>query len=412
MDYTRTNSHEPVISADTKLPEITIKAVIISIFLTILLAAANAYLGLKVGMTISASIPAAVASMGILRFFKQSNILENNIVQTAASSGEALTAGIIFTIPALIVLHAWMGFDYWTTVCIALFGGILGVFFSVPLRRALLHDKNLRFPEGTAIGNVLKASTKEEHTVLTHLLTGGGVGALISICQTGFKVLSDGAAYWFQAGGTIYGAGIGFAPALIGAGFIVGAQVGLSILFGVALGWFIGVPLLSSYYGVPDANTLSASVNILWEQHIRYVGVGVLLIGGIWALISLIKPLWVGIITSLDTLTHLKRGGGAIPRTERDIPINCTFWGILLCSIPIFVLFFFINPCTRRTHVRYTTYFDDIEQLGICLTREFYLSGCLCLFCRLSGFFFESTFRHDSACTHGCSFYFIAFSRR
>ena len=152
------SKNEPFIPPEKKLPEITCKAVVLSIILVILLGSANAYLGLRVGMTVSASIPAAVISMGLLRCFKTSNILENNIVQTAASAGEALTAGIIFTIPALIVIHYWAKFNYLMTAAIALLGGTLGVLFSVPLRRVLLADKTLTFPEGTAIGNVLKAT--------------------------------------------------------------------------------------------------------------------------------------------------------------------------------------------------------------------------------------------------------------
>ena len=151
----------PLIADTQSLPEITFKVVILSIILTVILTAANAYLGLKVGMTISASIPAAIIAMAILRLFKQSNVLEINIVQSAASSGEALTAGIVFTIPALLVIRYWENFDYITTFFIAALGGVLGVFFSIPLRKLLLADKSLHFPEGTAIGQVLKISMKK-----------------------------------------------------------------------------------------------------------------------------------------------------------------------------------------------------------------------------------------------------------
>src|SRR6476646_3713024 len=155
---------EPVIPASTSLPEITLRVIVIGTILTIVLAAANAYLGLKVGQTISASIPAAIISMSILRFFRNSNLLENTMVQTMASVGESLTAGVAFILPALIILHAWTGFYYWQTVLIALLGGILGVLFTIPLRRALLIDRTLRYPEGVAISNVLKASATTEKT--------------------------------------------------------------------------------------------------------------------------------------------------------------------------------------------------------------------------------------------------------
>jgi putative OPT family oligopeptide transporter len=189
-ETTSVSADAPLIPADKKLPEITLRVLVIGTFLTIILAAANAYLGLKVGQTISASIPAAIISMSILRFFRNSNVLENTMVQTMASVGEALTAGVAFVLPALIILHAWNGFYYWQTVIIALLGGILGVLFTIPLRRALLMDKTLRYPEGVAISNILKASENKEKTDVKALTVGGAVGALISLSQTGFQVLT------------------------------------------------------------------------------------------------------------------------------------------------------------------------------------------------------------------------------
>src|SRR5580704_17542612 len=156
------HTEPPIIPANVSLPEITLRVIVLGTILTIVLAAANAFLGLKVGTTVSASIPAAVISMGILRFFRNSNILENTMVQIMASTGEALTAGIAFILPALIILRVWDHFNYWQTVFTALFGGGLGVLFTIPLRRALLQDKTLRYPEGVAIANVLKASASKE----------------------------------------------------------------------------------------------------------------------------------------------------------------------------------------------------------------------------------------------------------
>src|SRR5213080_3093456 len=149
----------PVIPAEVTLPEITVKAVILSVVLAAVLAGANAYLGLFAGMTVSASIPAAVISMAVLRLFRESNILENNIVQTAASSGEALAAGVIFTIPALLLIGYWTSFDYGQTAAISMVGGLLGVLFTIPLRRALIVDARLRYPEGVATAEVLKVGS-------------------------------------------------------------------------------------------------------------------------------------------------------------------------------------------------------------------------------------------------------------
>ncbi|MBX9704619.1 MAG: OPT/YSL family transporter [Gammaproteobacteria bacterium] len=174
---------KPLIPASQKLPEITVKAIIIAMFLTIILTASNAYLALKVGTTIAASIPASILAMGILKFFRNHNVLESNIVQTAASSGEAVVAAISYTLPALLIMHFWTDFHYWEIVLIIIFGGTLGVCFSVPLRRILLADKTLTFPEGKAIGNVLRAISTGK-SGLKNLLWGGGVGGFLAFCQS------------------------------------------------------------------------------------------------------------------------------------------------------------------------------------------------------------------------------------
>ena len=169
---------KPLYAPEQKLPEITPKALILAIFLTILLTAANAFLGLKVGATVSASIPAAVISLGIMRMFQHSNVLESTMVQTSASAGEGLVAGIAFILPAMLTLGLWHGFNYWATVYVGLIGGVFGVLFSIPIRRALLNNPELRFPEGTAIGNVLKASVADEADDLKMLLVGGAIGGI------------------------------------------------------------------------------------------------------------------------------------------------------------------------------------------------------------------------------------------
>lgn len=338
-------TEESFIPAHQSLPEITVKAVILSIILTITLTAANAYLGLKVGTTISASIPAAVISMGILRLFRKSNILENNIVQTAASAGEALVAGVAFILPSLVIMHYWQGFNYWETAMIAMTGGILGVLFSVPLRRVLLAEKTLRFPEGVAIGNVLKASA-ESAAGLINLIWGGIVGGIISLCQAGFKVVSDSLDLWFQSGSSVYGIGAGFNPALLAAGYIVGINVALSILLGIVSGWIVGVPVLTHIYGITQPTDASGTAMDMWHDHIRYIGVGTMLIGGFWTLLNLIRPIIEGVRSSYASVRMMQAGYTAdIPRTDRDLPINYLLWVGLLLSIPMAFLFaHFTNP--------------------------------------------------------------------
>jgi len=326
------------IPASQTLPEITLKGVILAILLTIILAAANAYLGLKVGTTISASIPAAVISMAVLRLFKKSNILENNIVQTAASSGEALVAGIAYIIPALIVLNFWNdGFNYWETVLIAVSGGSLGVLFSVPLRRVLLAEKSLKFPEGVAIGNVLKASATGTKDI-KHLVIGGIVGSLISFCQTGLEVVSGSVQYWFRAGGTVVGIGSGFDAALFAAGYITGPSVAVAIFAGILM-WILGIPYFSYTEHLTQGGPVDVAM-VIWKTHLKYIGVGMMLVGGLWTLITFFKPMAKGIHASFKSLNkalHVE-GVNQIPRTERDLPINYASWLILVVCVPLAML--------------------------------------------------------------------------
>ncbi len=336
------NNHQdssPIVPANQHLPEITLRGTLLGIILTIILAAANAFLSLKLGATVSASIPAAVISMGILRFFRKSNILENNMVQTMASVGEALTAGVTFILPALIIIGAWHDFNYWQTMSISLLGGGLGVLFTIPLRRALLHDKSLRYPEGVAIGNVLKASTMHEKGDLNALVKGGVVGSIIALFQSGFQILTDSFAFWVKTPSLVFGFGLGLSPALIAAGYIVGINVSLSILLGIVLGWILGVPLLTLTYGMPAAETAEQIATLMWHSHVRYIGVGTMLIGGLWTLFTLAKPLAVSIATSIATLRKAKLDSKHVMlRTEHDIPIHYVLMGVLILLVPLFFL--------------------------------------------------------------------------
>lgn len=327
-----------VVSATESPPEITVRAVVLSFILTLLLGAANAYLGLKVGLTVSASIPAAVISMGILRFFKNSNILENNIVQTAASAGEALTAGVAFTLPALIILGATTEFHYWTTVMVASVGGILGVLFSIPLRRLMIYDKNLHFPEGTAIANVLKA-TANKAAGLHHLLWGALASALINLGQTGFKIVSSGFSVWYSFSGTVLGFGLGYSPALIGAGYIIGMEIGISIVVGVVIGWMVGLPLVGYFYGLPADGSIGGIAHQLWNTHIRFIGVGTLLTGGVLSVLSMVIPLLRG-MAKRDKLPEDAQQT-VIPRTELDIPFRYVRRFTIVLALPIFAMMYY-----------------------------------------------------------------------
>ena len=234
--------HSPYIPASQSLPEITVKAVFLGAALSAVLAGANAYLGLKVGLTVSASIPAAVISMAILKMFKESNILENNIVQTAASAGESLAAGVIFTIPALILLGFWDGFNFMEVVSISAFGGILGVLFTIPLRRALIIDQPLKFPEGVATAEVLKAGTEGGKGVKA-IAIAAIAAALLKLGQTGLKVFAGSAHAATKVGGSIFGIGSDLSVALLGVGYIVGLNIAILVFAGGLISWLIGTTI-------------------------------------------------------------------------------------------------------------------------------------------------------------------------
>ncbi len=332
---------KPSLSAAQSPPEITIKAVILGIILAGVLGASNAYLALKIGTTIAASIPAAVISMGVLRLFKNYNLLENNIVQTTASAGEGIAAAVAFVLPGLLIIGHWQHFAYWTTASLIALGGVLGVLISIPLRRVMLNYPNLVFPEGTAVGRVLQA-TASGRSQIKNLIAGSSIGGLISLCQAGFQIFSDNLQFWFLGGKSlIYGIGFGFSPAAIAAGYIVGAQTAMTILVGVVVGWLVGIPVLSHIYGLPAGASSPYDMAMdLWSHHLRFVGVGTMLLGGLWTLATLLKPIFKGLIEPLRALRNAEKNGlkPELLRTDRDIPMHYLVWGSIVLAILAFFM--------------------------------------------------------------------------
>ena len=343
------DDRRPVIPARVSLPEITIKAVILSIVLAGILAAANAYLGLFAGMTVSASIPAAVASMAILRLFRRSNILENNIVQTAASSGEALAGGVIFTIPALLLIGYWAEFDYWQTTVIAAVGGILGVLFTIPLRRALIVTAALRFPEGVATAEVLKVgsegggsgSESVRHRVDTGgdfrtLILAASAGAAVKFGESGMRLWSESIESAAQIGRSIAYGGLNLSPALLAVGCIIGLPTAVVVFLGGVLGWIVLLPMYGLINGVPDNVTALAAAKSIWSSQIRYIGIGAMLVGGLWTLTKLSRP----VMDSVLALKHNYRASWATGstdavRTERDASIMWLVIPFVVSLVPM-----------------------------------------------------------------------------
>lgn len=340
----------PYIPASTVLPEITVKGLILGVILAVVLAGSNAYLGLKMGQTISASIPAAVISMSFLRLFRQSNILENNIVQTIASAGEAVAGGIIFTIPALIVMGYWQSFGYWQVTFITIVGGGLGVLFSIPLRRALIVESELRFPEGVATAEVLKAGDAQVHHTENkggkYLVFGAIIAAAVKFCQSGLLIFGESLNGWFHVGRSVFGFSSGFSLAMMGAGYIIGLKVGINLLVGSVIAWLIAVPLYTFFssgpqdFGLPvDASAMDIAMAVRATK-LRYIGVGTMAFGGIWALFTLVKPIRSAVSSSFEAFKKSRSGQKvSILRTEHDISMPYVFAGILLLALPIFFIF-------------------------------------------------------------------------
>lgn len=322
-------------------PQLTPRAIILSIILAMILAAANTYLGLFAGLTIATAIPAAVVSMAVLRVLGGGHILENNIVQTGASAGSSIAAGVIFTVPALVILGYWDDFKYSWVLAIAGLGGVLGVLFSVPLRRSLIIDQQLAFPEGKAAAEVLKAGENPASgiRVLAAASALGGVGKLIA--ASGLRLVPDTAAFGGFVGKGIAYMGTNLSPALLGVGYIVGLNIGIVVVAGGILSWNIGIPVYSAFFldGNPELAARIAgagaedAAGAIWSAQIRYLGVGAMLIGGIWTLISLRKSLLSGVRSGLAAT----RAGAAkvVEETERDLPMKAVLLGLIVFTLPL-----------------------------------------------------------------------------
>lgn len=339
-------SDTPFIAANKNVAELTFKVIVLAIVLTVLLAMSNAYLALKLGILTSASIPAAIISMGILRFFKDSTILENNAVQTAASAGEAVAGGIVYTIPALIIIGYWNHFDYVTNFFIAACGGILGVLFSIPLRRLLVNDDSLRFPEGRAIAEVLKSSA--DKAGIKDIFIGGILGALIELMQLGFKLIASSWSYWIVAKRSLFGFGAGFSATMIGAGYLIGHDMAISIFLGAVIAWLVALPIVSQFY--PEFVTqypAEEAATLLWNSEMRYLGIGAMLFAGMWTFIKLIRPLSKSISTSFSTFMKKGRIDAGTPRTDKDIPMPFIIMGVAIMAAVLFLFFQFIFPLSQ-----------------------------------------------------------------
>ena len=323
--------------------ELTLRGILLGGAITLLFTAANVYLGLKIGLTFATSIPAAVISMAVLRAFRTSTILENNIVQTVASAAGTLAA-IIFVLPGLVMVGYWQGFPFLTTAAITATGGVLGVMFSVPLRRALVVDTPLPYPEGRAAAEVLKVgeesrnggaeSAKGLAVIVTNALASAGFAIL-----TQTKLIAAEATTFFRVGAGATGISGGLSFALLGAGHLVGLSVGLAMLLGVTIGWWIVLPILTAAQPMvgPDAGDVATWAGTVFRNDVRFFGAGVIGVAAIWTLVKIAGPVVGGLRASLAA-SRAARGGATLALEERDLPFGVVVAGSLAVLVPIALL--------------------------------------------------------------------------
>src|ERR1700674_5749083 len=342
--------------------ELTLRGLILGVLITVVFTAANVYFGLKAGLTFATSIPAAVISMAVLRTMRRGTIQANNIVQTVASAAGTLSS-IIFVLPGMVIIGWWTGFPYWVCCAICALGGILGVMYSIPLRRALVTQSDLPYPEGVACAEVLKvgSSGDSEHASdiehgragLLAVLWGSIVSAVFAVVVATQMFASD-VAQTFRIGrnGAVSGYDFSLSFALLAIGHLVGLSVGIAMLIGTLIGWGWGVPHYSSL--VSDVTSSAAALaQTTWSHKVRFIGAGAIGVSAIWTLLKLVKPVASGLASAMAASRARKAGkADTLPITERDIPIGIVGLVTLACMVPIgWVLGYFANTSGLGAHM-------------------------------------------------------------
>lgn len=331
-------SEDPgILESERPVAEFTVLAIGLGILVGLAMSLANVYLGLFAGMTVSASIPAAVISMGLLKgVFKRGTIRENNIVQTVASAGESLAAGIIFTMPALVITGVWTDFDFWTTTLVSMTGGMLGVLFMIPLRRPMIvEDEDLIYPEGVACGKVLKAG-EEGGSGMKMVFGALGLGVLVKLLMDGMKLLRDDISGAWTAGSAKVFGGFTPSPALIAVGFIVGLNISMLVFVGGAISWFGAATYLTAThdYGVTlDDPALLGLV----KADVRFLGVGAMIVGGLWSIIQIRKGIVQGVRETFGGYRSAMDESYPPPRTDQDMSRK---WLLFLIAATCMVVMF------------------------------------------------------------------------
>ncbi|ELV1403381.1 oligopeptide transporter, OPT family [Campylobacter jejuni] len=358
------------------LPELTLRGLILGSILTIIFTASNVYLGLKVGLTFSSSIPAVVISMAVLSLFKTSNILENNMVQTQASAAGTLSS-VIFVIPELFMCGYWSEFPLWQTFMICLCGGGLGVLFTIPLRRTMVVESKLAYPEGRAAAEILKVANKDQSSKkgkqgIKEIALGSFIAAIFSLLSNGFKLAASESNFAFIWNKMAFGFSMGYSLALLGAGYLVGLAGAIALFVGMFLAWGIFTPYLSNceFDSTKNAVDLASSV---WSSKVRLIGTGAIAIAALWTLIELLKPVIEGIkeIVKNVKITNQEKN----ERTNIDLSLKSIFILFVLMVVGLFITFYsFVEDANLSIY--YQMLFSFVGTLVSVLIGFFVAAAC------------------------------------
>lgn len=358
------------------LPELTLRGLILGSILTIIFTASNVYLGLKVGLTFSSSIPAAVISMAVLSLFKTSNILENNMVQTQASAAGTLSS-VIFVIPGLFMCGYWSEFPLWQTFMICLCGGGLGVLFTIPLRRTMVVESKLAYPEGRAAAEILKVANKDQSSKkgkqgIKEIALGSFIAAIFSLLSNGFKLAASESNFAFIWNKMAFGFSMGYSLALLGAGYLVGLAGAIALFVGMFLAWGIFTPYLSNFEFDSAKNAVDLASSV-WSSKVRLIGTGAIAIAALWTLIELLKPVIEGIkeIVKNVKITNQEKN----ERTNIDLSLKSIFILFVLMVVGLFITFYsFVEDANLSIY--YQMLFSFVGTLVSVLIGFFVAAAC------------------------------------
>ncbi|EML8169588.1 oligopeptide transporter, OPT family [Campylobacter jejuni] len=358
------------------LPELTLRGLILGSILTIIFTASNVYLGLKVGLTFSSSIPAVVISMAVLSLFKTSNILENNMVQTQASAAGTLSS-VIFVIPGLFMCGYWSEFPLWQTFMICLCGGGLGVLFTIPLRRTMVVESKLAYPEGRAAAEILKVANKDQSSKkgkqgIKEIALGSFIAAIFSLLSNGFKLAASESNFAFIWNKMAFGFSMGYSLALLGAGYLVGLAGAIALFVGMFLAWGIFTPYLSNFEFDSTKNAVDLASSV-WSSKVRLIGTGAIAIAVLWTLIELLKPVIEGIkeIVKNVKITNQEKN----ERTNIDLSLKSIFILFVLMVVGLFITFYsFVEDANLSIY--YQMLFSFVGTLVSVLIGFFVAAAC------------------------------------